>query len=89
MDSSARMLAEAHRFLKLGGRLVIGFIDGDSDLGQHYLAHCTCTKMANEDTGEAWCLAGFSVLLLVSFGISVVTSLAMIRLWRRKELDYV
>jgi len=70
MDSSARMLAEAHRLLKLGGRLVIGFIDGDSDLGQHYLAHCTCKKTENEDASEPWCLAGFAVLLLVSFGIS-------------------
>jgi hypothetical protein len=33
------MLAEARRVLKLGGCLVIGFIDRDSDLGNHYLAH--------------------------------------------------
>jgi SAM-dependent methyltransferase len=33
------MLAEAHRVLKPGGRLVIGFIDRESALGQEYLAH--------------------------------------------------
>ena len=33
------MLAEAHRVLKPGGALVIGFIDRSSDLGQYYLAH--------------------------------------------------
>jgi SAM-dependent methyltransferase len=39
VDSPAWMLAEAHRVLKPGGRLVIGFIDRESDLGQDYLAH--------------------------------------------------
>lgn len=39
VDSPARMLAEAHRVLKPGGRLVIGFIDRESTLGQDYLAH--------------------------------------------------
>jgi SAM-dependent methyltransferase len=39
VDSAARMLAEAHRVLKPGGRLVIGFIDRDSALGQYYLSH--------------------------------------------------
>ena len=39
VDSPARMLAEAHRVLKPGGRLVIGFIDRESALGQDYLAH--------------------------------------------------
>lgn len=33
------MLTEAHRVLKPGGALVIGFIDRDSRLGRHYLAH--------------------------------------------------
>lgn len=39
VDSPAKMLAEAHRVLKPGGRLVIGFIDRESALGQDYLAH--------------------------------------------------
>jgi SAM-dependent methyltransferase len=39
VDSPARMLAEAHRVLKPGGRLAIGFIDRESALGQYYLAH--------------------------------------------------
>lgn len=39
VDSPQAMLAEAHRVLVPGGRLIIGFIDRDSELGQHYLAH--------------------------------------------------
>ncbi len=39
VDSPAHMLAETRRVLKPGGRLVIGFIDKESDLGQDYLAH--------------------------------------------------
>lgn len=39
VDSPARMLAEARRVLKRRGRLVIGFIDRTSALGQHYLTH--------------------------------------------------
>ncbi|GAB6190388.1 class I SAM-dependent methyltransferase [Desulfocastanea catecholica] len=39
VDSPAHMLAETCRVLKPDGRLVIGFIDRASDLGQDYLAH--------------------------------------------------
>lgn len=39
VDSVAMMLAEAHRVLKPAGRLVIGFIDRGSSLGQYYLSH--------------------------------------------------
>ncbi|HUW27184.1 MAG TPA: class I SAM-dependent methyltransferase [Sulfuriferula sp.] len=39
VDSPAGMLAEAHRVLKPGGLLVIGFIDRESTLGQDYLVH--------------------------------------------------
>jgi ubiquinone/menaquinone biosynthesis C-methylase UbiE len=39
VDSPREMLTEARRVLKPDGRLVIGFIDRESALGQHYLAH--------------------------------------------------
>lgn len=39
VEDAAAMLAEAHRVLKPGGELVIGFIDRTSGLGQHYLDH--------------------------------------------------
>ncbi len=39
VDDVTAMLSEAHRVLKPGGALVIGFIDRTSALGQQYLAH--------------------------------------------------
>ncbi|MGQ9425169.1 class I SAM-dependent methyltransferase [Gilvimarinus sp. F26214L] len=39
VDDAAAMLSEARRVLKDRGVLVVGFIDRNSDLGQHYLAH--------------------------------------------------
>ncbi|HES77127.1 MAG TPA: class I SAM-dependent methyltransferase [bacterium] len=39
VQSPERMLSEIKRVLRLGGRLVIGFIDRASPLGQHYQAH--------------------------------------------------
>jgi SAM-dependent methyltransferase len=39
VDSAREMLMETHRVLGPGGRIVIGFIDRESDLGQEYLAH--------------------------------------------------
>ncbi|MEX1259166.1 MAG: class I SAM-dependent methyltransferase [Gemmatimonadota bacterium] len=39
VDSAERMIAEVHRVLRRDGRLVIGFIDRESRLGQTYLEH--------------------------------------------------
>ncbi|HDP90259.1 MAG TPA: class I SAM-dependent methyltransferase [Thioalkalivibrio sp.] len=39
VDSAAQMLAEARRVLRPGGRLVMGFIDRESVIGQDYLTH--------------------------------------------------
>lgn len=39
VDSPALMCDEARRILRPSGQLLIGFIDRESDLGQHYLAH--------------------------------------------------
>ena len=39
VDSAAAMLSEAARVLRPGGRLVIGFIDRESPLGQVYAKH--------------------------------------------------
>ena len=39
VNDPQKMLNEAHRILKLGAPLVIGFVDRASMLGQHYLAH--------------------------------------------------
>ncbi len=39
VEDANAMLTEAHRVLKTGAPIVIGFIDRTSNLGQHYLAH--------------------------------------------------
>lgn len=38
VEAPAQLLAEAHRVLQPGGRLILGFIDPDSTLGREYLA---------------------------------------------------
>ena len=50
VDSPVRMLIEVRRVLKPGGRLVIGFIDRESALGQDYLAHQTESVFYREAT---------------------------------------
>ncbi len=39
LDSLEKALCEAHRILKPGGVIVIGFIDRNSPLGKHYATH--------------------------------------------------
>jgi ubiquinone/menaquinone biosynthesis C-methylase UbiE len=39
VDNARAMLEETRRVLKPGGAVVIGFIDRESSLGRHYLAH--------------------------------------------------
>jgi SAM-dependent methyltransferase len=68
VDSAAGMLAEAHRVLKLGGRLTIGFIDRESAIGQDYLAHQAesvfyreATFYSAEEVKQLLLRAGFSI----------------------------
>jgi len=39
LDDAEEALREAHRVLKLGGSMIIGFIDRESPLGKEYLKH--------------------------------------------------
>ncbi|MBS4051563.1 MAG: methyltransferase domain-containing protein [Methylomonas sp.] len=68
VDSASKMLAEAHRVLKPGGRLVIGFIDRESDLGQDYLFHQAesvfyreATFYSADEVGRLLLETGFSI----------------------------
>lgn len=68
VDAPARMLTEAHRVLKPGGRLVIGFIDRESGLGQDYLLHQAesvfyreATFYSADEVGRLLLESGFSI----------------------------
>jgi SAM-dependent methyltransferase len=68
VDAPTRMLAEAHRVLKPGGRLVIGFIDRESPLGHDYLAHQAesvfyreATFYSADEVGRLLLETGFSI----------------------------
>jgi ubiquinone/menaquinone biosynthesis C-methylase UbiE len=41
VDSPGAMMAEARRVLRRNGTLIVGFIDRESPLGQHYRRHQT------------------------------------------------
>jgi SAM-dependent methyltransferase len=68
VDSSRRTLTEAYRALKPDGRLVIGFIDRESPIGQDDLVHQPesvfyrkATFYSAEDAEHCLCEAGFRI----------------------------
>lgn len=83
VDSAPRMLAEAHRVLRPGGRLVIGFIDRESPLGQEYLAHQSESVFYREavfhSADEVARLLGESGFAIVDWGQTLSRPLPEIR----------
>ncbi|MEX2524497.1 MAG: class I SAM-dependent methyltransferase [Gammaproteobacteria bacterium] len=70
VDSAEKMLAEAYRVLKPEGRLIIGFIDRESDIGQDYLAHQDTSIFYRNATFYS---AGEVEQLLLETGFSIDT----------------
>lgn len=68
VDSPTKMLDEISRVLRPGGRLVLGFIDRESSLGQYYQAHQVksvfyrdATFFSAGEVAELLCNTGFSI----------------------------
>ena len=68
VDSPTQMFSETHRVLRPGGRLVIGFIDRESALGQDYLAHQAESVFYREATFYS---ADEVERLLLEYGFSI------------------
>lgn len=83
VDSASEMLAEAYRVLRPGGRLVIGFIDRDSRLGQEYLAHQSESVFYREavfySADEVAALLAENAFAVTAWGQTLSRSLAEIR----------
>lgn len=68
VDSPTLMLAEARRVLRPGGRLVVGFVDRESEIGRRYEAHRSeslfyreATFFSADEVRELLEQAGFTV----------------------------
>jgi ubiquinone/menaquinone biosynthesis C-methylase UbiE len=68
VESPPQMLAESRRVLKPGGRLVIGFVDRNSPLGQDYVLHQAknvfyrdATFYSADDVAKLLVQAGYSI----------------------------
>lgn len=68
VDSPARMLSEAHRVLKPGGRVIVGFIDRTSTIGRDYEANRTRSVFYRDATFYA---AAEVEQLLVDAGFAI------------------
>ncbi len=80
VDSPARMVAETHRILRPGGRLVIGFIDRESELGRQYEVRRTQSGFYHEaqfhSRGETERLLGESGFAIEDWGQTLTGSVS-------------